>query len=163
MYSFPNMQRNSAYKTFVNTSLFLCFLIFYNAFSSMYLFLPPLFGILFLYFINLFEKERFYSLLFFIIVLFVFESDKGFYPGILFILYYAVYVFLFPKIVKIFDNFNLFEIFYVPIIYISYFIIYFIIFSVYDDSNGIFTSMLFVYIFEEVILVLVIRWILGIK
>lgn len=163
MHSFSDMRRNSTNKNYISTSLFLLFLLFYNFLSSMYLFLPPLFGVLFLYFAYLFRTSKYYTLLFFTIVTFVFEINKGFYPGVLFIIYSLVYVFLFPKITKIFDNFNIFEIFYPPIIYILYFLINFFIMLFYNDNINIWTSMVFTYILCEIILILVLRWILGIK
>ncbi|RAX54672.1 hypothetical protein CCY99_02600 [Helicobacter sp. 16-1353] len=157
------MRRNSTYKNYINTSLFLCFLLFYNFLSSMYLFLPPLFGVLFLYFIRLFNDSRYYALFFFALVTFVYEIDKRFYPGILFIIYILVYILLFLKIVKIFGKFNIFEILYAPIIYISYFFINFFIMLLYNDNIDIWTPMIFLYILCEIILILVIRWIFGIK
>lgn len=163
MYSISNMRRNSTYKNTINTSLFLLFLLFYNFLSSMYLYLPPLFALLFFYFVHLIKDSRYYALFFFTFLMFICEIDKGFYPGVLFIIYSLVYMLLFPKIVKIFDKFNILEILYIPIIYISYFLINFFILLFHNDDFNIWTSMVFVYIFYEIILMLVIRWILGIK
>lgn len=129
----------------------------------MYLFLPPLFGALFLYFILLLKLERYYSLLSFVVVMIVFEVSKGFYPGILLITYSLVYMFLFPNIVKIFDNFNIFEFFYSPIIYIIYFVLNFSVMLFYNYDVHIWTYMIFYYMLIESIIMLVARWIFGIK
>ena len=157
------MRRDSTYQNFIKTSLFQGFLLAYNILSSMYLFLPPLFGALFLYFILLLKLERYYSLLSFVVVMIVFEVSKGFYPGILLITYSLVYMFLFPNIVKIFDNFNIFEFFYSPIIYIIYFVLNFSVMLFYNYDVHIWTYMIFYYMLIESIIMLVARWIFGIK
>lgn len=157
------MRRDSTYQNFIKASLFQGFLLAYNILSSMYLFLPPLFGALFLYFILLLKLERYYSLLSFVVVMIVFEVSKGFYPGILLITYSLVYMFLFPNIVKIFDNFNVFEFFYSPIIYIIYFVLNFSVMLFYNSDVHIWTYMIFYYMLIESIIMLVARWIFGIK
>ena len=163
MQAISYMRRDSTYQNFVKASLFQGFLFVYNIFSSLYLFLPPLFGVLFLYFILLFRKERYYSLYFFIVLMCVFEVSKGFYPGILFVSYALVYIFLFPNIMKIFDNFNIFDIFYPPIIYILYFMLNFFVLLFYNDDVDIWNSMIVYYVFVESIIMLVARWIFDIK
>lgn len=163
MQAISYMRRDSTYQNFVKASLFQIFLLIYNILSSIYLFLPPLFGVLFLYFVLLLRKERYYSLYSFVAVMCIFEISKGFYPGILFVTYSLVYIFLFPNIVKIFDNFNAFDIFYTPIIYILYFILNFFILLFYNYNVDIWSPMIIYYIFVESIIALVVRWIFDIK
>ncbi len=157
------MRRDSTYQNFIKASFFQFFLLIYNILSSMYLFLPPLFGVLFLYFTLLFNSKRYYSFISFIVVMIIFEVSKGFYPGILLVVYSFVYMFLLPNIVKIFDNFNFFELFYSPIIYICYFILNFSVMLLYNADVHIWSYMIFYYIFIESIIMLVVRWIFGIK
>lgn len=157
------MRRDSTYQNFIKASLFQCFLLIYNILSSMYLFLPPLFGALFLYFVLLFRSNRYYSLSSFIVVMIIFEVSKGFYPGILLVTYSLVYMFLFPNIVKIFDNFNFFNFFYSPIIYILYLVLNFSVMLFYNSDVHIWSYMIFYYILIESIIMLVARWIFGIK
>ncbi len=163
MHSFPDMRRNSTYQSFVNTSIFLFALVIYNALSSIYIILPPLFGILFLYFAKLFDSKRYYSFIAFIVVLCIFEADKGFYPGMLFIVYSLVYMFLFHKVIKMFRNVNIFEIFYIPIIYISYIILSNFIAILIGNDIHTFTMMICFYVLSEILFLLAIRWILGIN
>lgn len=163
MHSFPDMRRNSTYQNALNTGLYLAFLIIYNFFSSMYLFLPPLFAVLFLYFIGLVKNLRYYTMFCFIIIICSFEVSKGFYPGVLIVVYSLVYIFLFPKITTIFSNYNLFEFFYAPIIYILYFLLNSLIILFYNANVDIWSMMIVWYIVCESIIIVVIRWILGIK
>lgn len=163
MYTISSMRRDSTYQNFIKAGCLQIFLLIYNILSSMYLFLPPLFSVLFLYFVLLFRTQRYYSLISFVVVMMVFEVSKGFYPGILLVTYSLVYMFLFPNIVKIFDNFNVFDIFYAPAIYILYFVLNFFVLLFYSSDIDIWSPMIFYYIFIESVIMLVIRWIFGIK
>lgn len=147
----------------IENTIFIVLLLFYNALSSMFLYLPPLFGVLFLYFHRIIEAERYYSLLFFTLALFICESSEGYYPGILFIVYTIVYVFLSSKVRKTFKHFDALEFFYVPVIYLLYILFNdFLIFIVGKEVN-IVIPLLFLYVFFESFLMLVIKWILDIK
>ncbi|WP_147289745.1 hypothetical protein [Helicobacter sp. MIT 14-3879] len=126
----------------------------------MYISLPPLFGILFLSFVKFFRKKMYYSLIAFILMLCIMESTKGFYPGILLVVYCFVYIFVFNRVVKMFKYVNIFEIFYIPIIYFMFILIN--SFIEINENILFFTPMVLLYIFIETI-ILVIRWILGIK
>ncbi|MDE6886631.1 MAG: hypothetical protein K2P17_06305 [Helicobacteraceae bacterium] len=162
MQTFPDMRRNSLNQNTLSSSLFLVFLIFYSSLSSMYLFLPPLFGVLFIYFIKLIKQEKYYLLTAFIIVLVIIEADKGYYLGILPMVYYLVYLFIFERIVKTFKDFNLFEALYVPIIYLLYILINIICIFIINNSMDIWSNLIILYIFIESS-ILVVKWILGIK
>lgn len=154
------MRRNSSSQNFVDICLFIGFLLIYDALSSMQLILPPLFGILFLSFVKLFENERYYSLFAFVITLGIMESSKGFAPGTLFAVYCLVYIFVFNRIEKMFRFVNLFELIYIPIIYILLLIAN--SFITFGDSVSFLSLMILWYIFAET-LIMVGRWILGIK
>ncbi|MGX2982526.1 hypothetical protein [Helicobacter sp. 23-1045] len=113
------MRRNSSTQNFVDSALYFAVLLIYDAFSSAYLFLPPLFGILFLSFVRYYESERYYSLFFFTLILCVMEANKGLTPMILFCVYCLAYMFLHNKIIKIFKYVNIFELIYIPSVYFA--------------------------------------------
>lgn len=161
MYAFSSMRRNSSYKNFIDIAIFICFLLVYDALSSMYIFLPPLFGILFLSFMRLYQAKRYYSFFAFVLTLFVLEATKGLYPGILLVVYSLVYIFAFNFVVKMFKYFNVFEALYIPLVY--FLLIFLNSFAAIKNSDVVFFSpMIFLYIILEII-ILVIRWILSTK
>lgn len=154
------MRRSSSTQNFVDICLFCGFLLLYDAISSMQLVLPPLFGILFLAFVKLFENERYYSLFFFVITLGIMEVNKGLAPGTLFVVYCLVYIFVFNIIIKMFRYINLFSLIYIPLIYILLLIIN--SFIALDGESSFLGVMILWYIFIEILL-MVVRWILGIR
>lgn len=160
MQKVSNMRRDSSYQNFVDISISLGFLLIYDAISSMQLILPPLFGVLFLSFVKLFEGERYYSLFAFVLTLGIMESSKGFMPGTLFVVYCLVYIFVFNRVEKMFRFINLFELIYIPIIYAL--LLLFNSFIHFGEYANHLTFMILWYVIAET-LIMVGRWILGIK
>lgn len=154
------MRRNSSTQNFVDICLFIGFLLIYDALSSMQLILPPLFGILFLSFVKLFEGERYYSLFAFVITLGIMEANKGFAPGTLFVVYCLIYIFVFNRIEKMFRFVNIFKLIYTPIIYVALLILN--SFISFGDESSFLTPMILWYIIAES-LIMVGRWILDIR
>lgn len=160
MHEISGMRRNSNAKNFVDSALFFSVLLIYDALSSMHLFLPPLFGILFLAFVSYYERERYYSLFGFVIVLCVMEANKGFCPALLFIIYCLIYIFLHNRIVKMFKYVNIVELIYIPAVYVALIILN--SFFVLNAQNLPLINLLLWYIFAE-ILMMVCVWIVNIK
>lgn len=92
------MQRNINDKNFISYILILLGYIFYLSLSSMYLFLPPLFSILFFYFVKAIDKENFLFLLAIVFLLIVYESEKTYlmFSSILYFL--LIYKFILPRL-----------------------------------------------------------------
>lgn len=151
------------YNNLFSSISFFTLLIFYNTLSSMYIMLPPLFGILFLYFIKLINARRNYSLFVFCILLGSFEIDKGSLPGILFIIYSLMYIFVIHKFIKTFENLNLFEFVYIFIIYVAYATLNTTLILMNDGNTNTAYPMLLFYVLVECVLLMVIRWISDIK
>lgn len=160
MHEISGMRRNSTAKNFVDSALFFSVLLIYDALSSMHLFLPPLFGILFLAFVSYYERGRYYSLFGFVIVLCVMEANKGFCPALLFIIYCLIYIFLHNRIVKMFKYVNIVELIYIPAVYVALIILN--SFFVLNAQNLPLINLLLWYIFAE-ILMMVCVWIVNIK
>ena len=160
MQKVSNMRRNSSTQNFVDICLIIGFLLIYDALSSMQLILPPLFGILFLTFVKLFESERYYSLFAFVITLGIMEINKGFAPGTLFVVYCLVYIFVYDRLEKMFRFVNIFELIYTPIIYVALLVLN--SFISFGDEASFATPMILWYVFAESLL-MVGRWILNIK
>ncbi|WP_321778308.1 hypothetical protein [Sulfurimonas sp.] len=77
--------------------------IAYESLSSIYLFLPPLFAVLFVFFINAIKKEDSLEIFLVSFCLIVYESQMGF-PLFSSIIYFGlIYKFVMPKLKKNFD------------------------------------------------------------
>lgn len=103
MQTFSGMQRNSAYQTaFIGLAYLLVYAV-YVGLSSIYLFLPPLFGILFLYFMRALEKERMEFLLLVALMLVLYEVEKGYLLFSSLVFFGLMYRFIVPKLRQYID------------------------------------------------------------
>lgn len=72
------MQRSITYKTPLTYVGIIIAFSLYQSLSSVYLLLPPLLGVLLVYFIRTLEEENLSQLLLLIVLLLIFEADKDF-------------------------------------------------------------------------------------
>ena len=142
------MQRSiSNQKSLKEPLIYTLLYVIYESFSSIYLFLPPLFGVLFALLISSLNKENTLYVMFVTFCLVVFEADKGYvlFSSVIYLL--IVYRFILPKVIQnvscnacikasyilfAYIGFYLFNtvianIFLMPIPSISYYIIYYIV------------------------------------
>lgn len=159
MQTLPLMRRSSAHQANLAAAGFLVALLIYGWLSSRYLWLPPLFGALFLYFVRLLRAQRYYTVLFFALVSVALELDKGYFPCVLFLSYVLVFVFLHPKITRLFNDFSLLDALYVPAVYVLYLALNTIILFLNGEIANIWTRPIAYYVALEAILVLGARWI----
>ncbi len=82
--------------------LFTIYLI-YESLSNIYLFLPPLFGVLFFYFIRSLDKQDISLLLLIVALLLVYETDKGYLLLSSLVYFSFVYKFILPKIEQLIE------------------------------------------------------------
>ncbi len=141
------MQRSLTYKNSLTPLLYVAFFVIYESLSSIYLFLPPLFSVLFLFFINALDKEDSLAIFLIIFCIVIFESDKG-YPIFSAVIYFVlIYRVVLPKLIQNFScppcikisivllaylgfyffNSLLSNIFLTPMPSINYYIVYYII------------------------------------
>ncbi len=141
------MQRSISNKKSLTPLIYIALFVIYESLSSIYLFLPPLLGVLFLFFIKFLKKDDFIAVFLVMFCLLVFESEKGYLLFSTIIYFGLVYKFVLPKIeqnfncnpcIKIsivmlayigfyFFNLLMSSIFLVPLVGISYYIIYYIV------------------------------------
>jgi hypothetical protein len=70
----------------------------YQSLSSIYLLLPPLFGVLFFYFIDALKKENLPALALIIVLLLIFEAEKDFLLFSSLVYFTFVYRFVIPRL-----------------------------------------------------------------
>ncbi len=142
------MQRSIPNKKSLNNSfIYIILFIVYESLSSIYLFLPPLFGVLFVLLINALNKNDTSSVVLISFCLVIFEADKGYilFSTVLYLL--VIYKFILPKIIQnsscysciklsyillAYVGFYLFDlllanIFLMPVPHINYYIVYYIV------------------------------------
>ena len=114
--SIPNQK--SIRELFVYTVLY----VLYESFSTIYLFLPPLFGVLFVLLVNALDKDDTVSVIFISFCLVVFEADKGYilFSSIIFLLF--VYRFIIPKIIHNVSCYSCIKALYVLFAYIGFYL-----------------------------------------
>ena len=92
------MQRSLANQKILSDIAIAIAFVLYQSLSSIYLFLPPLLGVLFFYFIHALEKEDVRSLVLIIILLLVFEAEKDFLLFGTLVYFTFVYRFIIPRL-----------------------------------------------------------------
>ncbi len=114
------MQRSITYPFFIKAvALFLLYLL-YESLSTIYLFLPPLFGLLFFYFIRSLDKQDISLLLLVVAMLLVYETDKG-YLFLSSLVYFSfVYKFILPKIRQLIECRRCLYFIYIVLAYVGF-------------------------------------------
>lgn len=99
--------------------LFTIYLV-YESLSNIYLFLPPLFGILFFYYIRAVDKQDIAMLLLVVALLLVYEADKG-YLFLSSLVYFSfLYKFVLPKLAQLIECKRCLHFIYIILAYIGF-------------------------------------------
>jgi len=116
------MRRSFTYQGVIGPLVYTVLYILYSSLSSIYLFLPPLFSLLFFLFVHSLRREHLLSLVFISFALLVFEANYGevFFSTIFY--FYIATKFLLPKIEQSFNCYSCIRILYVLLAYIGYFL-----------------------------------------
>lgn len=114
------MQRSITYPFYIKAiTLFLLYLV-YESLSTIYLLLPPLFGVLFFYFIRSLNKQDISLLLLVVLLSLVYEADKG-YLFLSSLVYFSfVYKFILPKLEQVIECQRCMHLIYIIFAYIGF-------------------------------------------
>ncbi len=114
------MQRSITYPFYIKAiTLFLLYLL-YESLSTVYLFLPPLFGILFFYFIRSLDKQDISLLFTVVVLLLVYEADKGYLFFSSLVYFSFIYKFLLPKLQQVIECSRCLHFIYIVLAYIGF-------------------------------------------
>ncbi len=116
------MQRSISDKKPLTLFVYIIVFIIYESLSSIYLFLPPLFAVLFVLFARAIKKDDGVAIFLIAFCLILFEAEKGY---LLFssIIYFAlIYKFVLPSLVQIFSCVVCVRISYVLLAYVGFFL-----------------------------------------
>ena len=148
------MQRSlSDQKILVNLGIVIAFVL-YQSLSSIYLFLPPLLGVLFFYFIHALEKEDVVSLVLIIVLLLVFEAEKDFLLFGTLVYFTFIYRFVIPRL-RIMTNCKVcLKVFFLFLAYPGFIMYSYVLNQVLWVETPSFDWHIFYYMFIEFFLVL---------
>jgi len=118
------MQRNSPYKNTLNYFFWSMAFVFYSALSGIYLFLPPLLGVLFILYKNALEERDSLKLFFLTFLVLVLEAEEGFLVFTLLIYFLVLEKFITPKIDQGISALKLRLFLYILFAYLGYMLFY---------------------------------------
>ena len=109
-------------KSVKNSFIYIVLFIIYESFSSIYLFLPPLFGVLFVLLIDALNKNNTPAIVLVSFCLVVFEADKGYILFSSIIYFFMVYKLILPKITQNVSCNSCIKLVYVLLAYIGFYL-----------------------------------------
>ncbi len=115
------MQRSlTNQKSLRDSFLYIILFIIYESLSSIYLFLPPLFGVLFVLLINALNRDNTIGVVLIALCLVIFEAEKGYilFTSIIYLL--IAYKFILPKVIQNFNCYSCIKFSYIFIAYIGF-------------------------------------------
>jgi len=114
------MQRSITYPFYIKAiALFLLFVI-YESMSSIYLFLPPLLGVIFFYFIRALDKQDIALLLLVVTLALVYEAEKGYLLLSSLVYFSFTYKFIIPKLRQVIECHRCMDFLYIILAYIGF-------------------------------------------
>ena len=116
------MQRSISHQKSLTPFLYVLLFVAYEGLSSIYLFLPPMFAVLFLLFANAIKRDDTVAIALISFCLLIFEADKGYLLFSSIIYLTLVYKFILPKITTNFSCASCIKISYVLLSYLGFFI-----------------------------------------
>ncbi len=151
------MQRNSTNQNYLRLAFICLFLVFFQALSSLYPFIPLFVGLFFIYIIINFKNEdsRLYVYLGFIYLSF-YDLDKGFYlfSSALFLMFF--FYFFVEKIKNFLICKSCIIVIYVTAAYLGHFLFNLLIAYILQQDVPTFSQTYFYYIFLDIILAIII-------
>ena len=116
------MQRSISHKKPVKNSLiYIVLFLVYESLSSIYPFLPPLFGVLFVLLIQALNRDNTIGVLFISFCLVIFEAENGYILFSSIIYLFIAYKFILPKVIQNFNCYSCVKFSYILIAYIGFF------------------------------------------
>ncbi|MDQ1264371.1 MAG: hypothetical protein QG559_1372 [Campylobacterota bacterium] len=131
MQTFSSMQRSIAYKNPLTPFLYVVAFFIYTALSGMYIFLPPFFAVLYIFFSRALSQQNTLYFLLTIFCLILFEAQNGYVLFATLIYFSIMYKFIMPKISKNFNCTSCIKIAIVLLVYIGFFLFHSLISNIF--------------------------------
>ena len=147
------MQRSITYPFYIRVIPLFILYVVYESLSSIYLFLPPLFGVLFFYFIRSLDKQDVGMLLFIALLSIIYEAEKG-YLFLSSLVYFSfVYKFILPKLEQVIECPRCKHFFYIILAYIGFWLFSLLLQQLFWLELASIDFYILWYIFAEFLLV----------
>ncbi len=154
MQTFPPMQRSiTNQKVLSSIGIGIAFVL-YQSLSSIYLFLPPLLGVLFFYFIRALEKEDIEDLVLIMLLLLIFEAEKDFLLFGALVYFTFIYRFVIPRLRILTSCYVCLKIIFLFLAYPGFLLYSYVLNQVLWVETPSFDWHIFYYMFIEFFLVL---------
>jgi len=114
------MQRSITYPFYIKAFVLFTLYLVYESLSTIYLFLPPLFGVLFFYFIRALDKQDISLLLLIVALSLVYEADKGYLMLSSLVFFSFTYKFINPKLEQFIECRRCLDLIYIVMAYVGY-------------------------------------------
>jgi hypothetical protein len=101
MQTFSGMQRSIPYQNALSQLLLVGAFLVYTGLSTLYLFLPPLLAVLFLAFYKALSRHDLFGVLIVVMMMLIFEAEKGFWFGSTVLYFTLVSRMVIPKIEQV--------------------------------------------------------------
>ncbi|PAF46618.1 hypothetical protein BKH46_06505 [Helicobacter sp. 12S02634-8] len=149
MQTFPHLRRNSTFKETLKALTLLVSFGIYTCLNDIFLFLPPMIGVLFILYAHASKKNQWIKVLAIVACLIFFELDHNKPAGILPIVFVIANWLVVKKFRLLFEE-NIFFVFvYVPLIYFIYFFVLYL-FGMFDAGFDLNLNLILIaYIFYE--------------
>lgn len=156
MQAFSDMQRNRSRQTALLTLFWFVGYLGYVSLSSIYLLLPPLFGLLFVGLIRALDRDQFNRLLLIAVLLVLYEVEKGYLLISSIVFFGLTYQFAIPKLRQYIDCQWCLNLIYIIIAYIGFWLFSLILSKVFWMETPTMDWHVIVYILIEFVVVMLI-------
>lgn len=155
MQALSGMQRNITNKKYLNIFVYLILFLIYESLSSIYLFLPPLFAVLFVVFINAIKDEDTIVLLAASMALVLLEAQKDYILFSSIVYFTFIYRFVVLKLDKYIQCENCIKFLLVLIAYIGYYLFALVLSQIFLLNQPDLSLYVIYYIIVEFIIILI--------
>ena len=147
------MQRSITYPFYIKALMLFTIYLIYESLSNIYLFMPPLLGVLFFYYIRSIDDQDISLLLLLVALLLVYEADKGYLILSSLVYFSFIYKFILPKIEQIIECRRCKDLLYIVLAYIGFWLFSLLLQQMFLLEMSVIDWHVLWYIFFEFLLV----------
>jgi hypothetical protein len=147
------MQRSITHQNALGSFILFILFLLYESISSIYLFLPPLFTILFLLYANAIKSENLFSLFLILVLILAYEANKGYMALSVVIYFTLMHLLIMPKLEQNISCSICLKLFYVLFTYLGFYLFLFFLSTIFLIDVTPFSYYIIYYIVVEFILV----------
>ncbi|OHD93855.1 MAG: hypothetical protein A2019_00235 [Sulfurimonas sp. GWF2_37_8] len=147
------MQRSIINQKPVTLAFYIIFFIIYESISNIYLILPPLFGVLFVFFMRKVKQDNALFVFSIAFCLMVYEADKGYLAFSSIVYFSLLYKFVIPKIVKNFGCESCIRFTYILLAYVGFYLFSSLIATAFELPEPLLSNYILYYIVIEFFIV----------